>query len=277
VILTPVYGERSVIRAEPLLADPATPLLRQRCRLADALAGFDEDQWAAPSRCEGWSTQDVIAHLTTTNQFWAFSIDAGLAGSPTTFLSTFDPVASPAEMVDAMRSATPAETMDQFVGTNAKLAATIECVGDRWSTIAEAPPGHLAIALVAQHALWDSWVHERDVLIPLGMTPVVEDDEVVACLNYAAALSPAFLAGAGSTRSATIEVLTTGPEVQLTLEVGPQVVIRRGRAGDGAVRIEGDAAAVLEAFSLRGPFPSPLSVDDRWVLDGVARAFDQPV
>src|SRR3954451_12328316 len=37
VLLTPVYGERSVIRAEPLLAAPATPLLRQRARLADAL------------------------------------------------------------------------------------------------------------------------------------------------------------------------------------------------------------------------------------------------
>src|SRR6476619_3051573 len=194
VILTPVYGQESVIRAEPLLADPATPLLRQRSRLADELAGLDDVQWAASSRCEGWTTQDVIAHLTTTNQFWAFSIAAGLAGSPTTFLSTFDPVASPAELVDAMRSATPSEALDQFVESNDALAGAIERVGDRWSTLAEAPPGHLAIALVAQHALWDAWVHERDVVLPLGIAPVVEDDEVIACVTYAAALSPAFLA-----------------------------------------------------------------------------------
>ena len=266
-----------MIRADPLLDDPATPLLRQRSRLADGLADLDDDQWAAPSRCAGWTVQDVIAHLTTTNQFWTFSIDAGLAGTPTTFLSTFDPVASPAQLVDAMRSATPAEALDQFIESNAALTAAIERVGDRWSTIAEAPPGHLAIALVAQHALWDSWVHERDVLLPLEIEPEVEDDEIVACLSYSAALSPAFLASTGSTRTATIEILTTDLDVPVVVEVGPQVVIGQGPADPGAIRIEGDAVSVLEALSVRGPFPTPLAADERWVLDGLTRAFDQAV
>ena len=217
--------------SEPLLADPATPLLRQRSRLAHVLTKLDDDQWATPSRCEGWSVQDVIAHLTTTNQFWAFSIGAGLAGTPTTFLATFDPVASPAELVAGMRSAAPSEALDQFVGSNDALTEVVEGVGDRWATIAEAPPGHLAIALVARHALWDSWVHERDVLLPLGIEPVVEDDEVSACLGYAAALSPAFLASVGSTRTATIELSTTDPTVQVVIDVGGRVVIREGSDG----------------------------------------------
>ena len=68
--------------------------------------------------------------------------------------------------------------------------------------LAEAPPGHIAIGLVAIHALWDSWVHERDMLIPLGLDPVVDDAEMEACLVYAAALGPAFHASTGSTRSA---------------------------------------------------------------------------
>src|SRR5690242_9102684 len=135
--LTPTYGE-AVLVAEPLLADPATPLLRQRDRLATILAGLDADQWAAPSRCEGWSVQDVIAHLITTNQFWAFSIGAGLAGEPTSFLATFDPVASPAEMVAAVRSTPTADTLAQFVETNAALAAAIAGIeGERWATPAE--------------------------------------------------------------------------------------------------------------------------------------------
>src|SRR5690349_17086553 len=152
--LTPAYGD-AVLVAEPLLADPATPLLRQRDRLAGLLADLDAEQWAAPSRCEGWSNQDVIAHLVTTNQFWAFSIGAGLRGAPSSFLATFDPVASPAEMVAAVRSTPTADTLAQFVETNAALAVAIEGVGaDGWATLAEAPPGHLALALVAQHALW---------------------------------------------------------------------------------------------------------------------------
>ena len=39
------------------------PLIRQRLRLLDVLADLSDDQWAAPSRCEGWRVQDVAAHI----------------------------------------------------------------------------------------------------------------------------------------------------------------------------------------------------------------------
>ena len=41
--LTPRYGEEPVIRVDGLVADPATPLLRQRSRLAELLAGLSDD------------------------------------------------------------------------------------------------------------------------------------------------------------------------------------------------------------------------------------------
>ena len=143
-----------------------------------------------------------------------------------------------------------------------------------WSTPAEAPPGHVAIALVAQHALWDSWVHERDIVLPLALPCTVEADEVAAALTYAAALSPAFLACQGSTRAGVVEVCTTDPDVQVRVEVGAQVVIGDGPAPADAIRITGDAVAVLEALSHRGPFPVPLAPEDRWVLGGLEQAFD---
>ena len=40
---------------------------------AAALAVLDDEQWSHPSRCEGWSSRDVIVHLDSTNAFWAFS------------------------------------------------------------------------------------------------------------------------------------------------------------------------------------------------------------
>jgi len=55
----------------------AAPLLRQRGRLAETLASFTPDQWPAPSRCEGWRAQDVVRHLTTTDQFWQLAIESG--------------------------------------------------------------------------------------------------------------------------------------------------------------------------------------------------------
>src|SRR5262249_40851911 len=151
------------------------------------LARLDDEQWAAPSRCAGWSVQDVIAHLVGTNQFWAFSINAGLAGEPTQVLAGFDPAATPAQMVDAMRAQSPAETLEQFGEPGGALAAVVARIDDAgWSTLAEAPPGHIAIRGVVLHALWDAWVHERDVLPAVGVTPLEEPDEIAGCLHYAA-------------------------------------------------------------------------------------------
>ena len=275
--LTPRYGGEPVLRMEPLLDDLAVPVLRQRARLAETLAGLDDAQWAAASRCEGWSVQDVIAHLVTTNQFWAFSIDAGLAGTPSTFLSTFDPVASPAQMVDAVRAQGPAETLAQFVESNEAFAAAMgRAAGDGMTLLAEAPPGHIAIGLVALHALWDGWVHERDIVVPLGLQPVVEDDEVEAAMTYAAALSASFLAAGGSDLRGSLVVRASDPDVRVAVAVGPTVVIGGG-GDDDAVVITGDAVQVLEALSFRGPFPVPVSPEDRWILGGLATVFDTVV
>src|SRR4051812_2194943 len=143
-------------------------MVRQRRRFAEVLATLAERQWAAETRCDGWSVQDVVTHLITTNQFWTMSITSGLAGEPTRFLANFDPVQTPAEIVDAMRDTTPGDALARYVETTDGLAGAVEGLDDdAWSTIAEAPPGHVAIRSLALHALWDAWIHERDVLLPL--------------------------------------------------------------------------------------------------------------
>ena len=93
-----------------------------------------------------WSVQDVITHLITTNQFWTISITSGLAGNPTRYLASFDPVATPAQMVDGMRAMTPSDVLARYVDTVDALADVVDGLdGDAWSTHAEAPPGHIAI------------------------------------------------------------------------------------------------------------------------------------
>ncbi len=34
------------------------------------------------------------------------------------------------------------------------------------------------------HAFWDSWLHERDILEPLGLAPAIEPDELLAATWY---------------------------------------------------------------------------------------------
>lgn len=273
--LTPRYDEPSFLRLDVPTGDPAVPLLRQRRRLAALLGSLDAAQWAAPSRCAGWSVQDVITHLVTTNQFWAFSIGSALRGEPTRVLATFDPVATPAQLVEAAPAQPPAAVLGQFVESTEALAAAVAGIrGDGWSTPGEAPPGHVPLRAVALHALWDAWIHERDVVLPLGLVPVEEADEIAGSLTYVAALSPAFAASRDTCRRGALVIEATDPDVRCVVEVGDSVVVRDGAAPAGALHLAAPAVVLTEALSLRLPLPCPVPDEHRWLIQGLAEAFD---
>ena len=272
--LTPRYGDDPVLTFEVPLGDPAVPAVRQRRRLARTLAGLDEEAWLTPSRCEGWAVRDVVAHLVGTNAFWAHSVAAGLAGEPTRLLTGFDPVATPAAMVGALADRSPAELLAQFDESNEALARVVGGLdAASWSAPAEAPPGHLSVAAVVLHALWDGWVHERDIVLPLDLPPVLEDAEVTGCLRYAAALGPAYAAVSGSTRTGTLGVEATDIVPPFVVDLGPEVVVRPGPVPAGVPVLTGGAAALIEALSQRGS-PIELPSADCWMVEGLAVAFD---
>ncbi len=47
-----------------------------------------------------------------------------------------------------------------------------------WAQRAESPMGHLPAHLLLAHALWDSWLHERDITVVAGTAADPEPDEV---------------------------------------------------------------------------------------------------
>jgi len=270
--LNPRYEGPPVLRMEPG-GDTSAPLLRQRRRLAETLSTFDADQWAAPTRCQGWSTKDVVSHLVTTNGFWAASMAAGRDGKPTRFLPGFDPAATPALLVDASPPMATSELLDRFVAGNDAIAQAVAGLeGDGWEAVAEAPPGHLALSAVALHALWDSWIHERDICLPLGLQPVEVPDEVAGSLRYVAGLGPALLATIGSTRLGAFAVTATDPEVTFVVEIGPSVLVNDAPGTDGMATVSGGAVDLAEGFSCRRPPPS-LSAADQWMVDSLGMAF----
>lgn len=276
MLLTPRYEGPAALRLDLRTTDPAGPLLRQRQRLAGELAHLDAEQWATASRCEGWSVQDVVAHLVGTNQFWALSISAGRAGTPTRFLARFDPVVTPRQMVDGVRGQTPAEVLSGFVESNDALAGALTGIdGEAWSMPAEAPPGHVAIHVLVLHALWDSWIHERDVLLPLGIDCAEEPDEVASCLRYVAALGPALLAIGGSERVGWLAVEATNPALRFVVEAGATAVVHEGEAPPGAACLRGRAVDLIEALSFRVPFGHELDDADRWLVGGLFEVFDR--
>lgn len=220
--------------------------------------------------------QDVISHLIGTNDFWRISIVSGLAGSPTRFLVGFDPKATPATMVDGMQSMSPADTLAGFTKSNAALSGAVASLDDAgWSMIAEAPPGHVPIRLLVHHALWDAWVHERDIVLPLGTAPTEEPDEIISCLRYAAALGPAFALSNEPDRRGVLVLDVTEPCAHIVVEVDGCVRVHGGAAPDGTFALRGSAVELLEALSIRRPLDQVVPAESAWLLAGLAEVFEQ--
>ena len=272
--LSPRYGSDPVVTLDGSPAAILEPTIRQRRRLADALASFSEEQWAHPSRCAGWSNRDVIIHLDSTNNFWAFSIGAGVRGEPTQFLATFDPVASPAKLVAGSTGVSAGEALDRFVASTDALAAVLTSLSDDdWSARAESPIGHVSISVVAHHALWDAWVHERDILLPLGVEPIEEADEVTASLRYVASLGPALSVDGGTAAHGTLAVAVTRPAVSFVVEISDRVVVRTG-SSPADLLLAGDAVDLLEALSARKAMSQSVPAELAWMVGGLAVVFD---
>ncbi len=235
--ISPRYDGPPLIAIDGAADDQLAPVVRQRRRMEAMLAALTDEEWQAPTRCEGWTVQDVIAHLNGVNTFWEASVRAGLAGTPTRILVGFDPAATPAAMVDAVRSLTAQEVYEQFVaGNDGFLGVLTDLDDDGWAALAEAPPGHIPVRLLASHALWDGWVHERDIALPLGLTPPEEHDEVVSSLRYAAALSPGFLVSTEEAPVGVFAVEATDPDASFTIEIGDAVVVQDGCRADRCAR-----------------------------------------
>lgn len=167
------------------------PLLRQRRRFTTLVSSLDSAQWSTMSRCDGWRVQDVVAHLTSVDQFWKLAVECGVAGEPSRFLADFDPKATPAEIVERVKARTIEYALSSYRHACEQFCDTMESLkAEDWLATAETPAGHVSIGVLAHHALWDCWIHERDVCVPLGLAQEIQPDEVMAALRYAAALSP---------------------------------------------------------------------------------------
>lgn len=274
--ISPRYDGPDLLRIEVPLGDPSIPLLRQHRRFVEALSELDDADWSVPSRCEAWSVKDVAAHLADVNKFWVLSISSALAGSPTRVLEGFDPVATPAALVEPTRKTTPREVLSRYSESVDELANVVSGLPEEtWSVRAEAPPGHLELRAVALHGLWDAWTHERDVLLPLGRQQALEPDEIRGALAYVAALGPAFAAMQGSSRRSILAVDAEDPDTSFVVEAGTSVTVREQSPDDVVdARLRGAAVDLVEGLTLRMPLVHELPVEHEWLVGGLAQAFD---
>lgn len=275
VQISPRYDGPAVLTMDGSVPDPGLAVTRQRRRMERMLAELSPGEWASPSRCAAWSVRDVVAHLVTVNRFWEASVRAGRDGSPTRLLTSFDPAVHPAQLVESLGSISGAEAREQFVASNdGFLEIVAELTDDEWSLPAESPVGHVGLDRVIDHALWDSWVHERDIGLPLRLPLEEEADELAASLRYVAAVGPALSAGRPGAFAGTLAVAATDPDLQFVVAAGTTVTVHSG-PGEAAIPcLRGAAADLIDALSVRTPLP-PGSPDEwRLMMEGLATAFD---
>ena len=153
--------------------DGVTLLEAQHAELDELLDGLDEDGWAAPSRCEGWSVSDVVLHLAQTDEMALASAQGRLAG----YL---------ADAAEGMTGAVDVDDAAAQMVANERGRPGVE-VGARWRTGAERlrgvlaagdphtrvdwVAGQLSLRTLATTRLAECWIHTGDVADALGLPP----------------------------------------------------------------------------------------------------------
>jgi uncharacterized protein (TIGR03083 family) len=136
-------------------------LLDELDRFGELTGGLSEQQWATPSRCQGWTVGDVAAHLVGTM--------ADIAAGRLDGLGT--PEVTQRE-VDERRGKSPEDLAAECAEVRAATARLLPAFDDAaWD--GPAPGGYDGTLGEAVEALWyDAYVHADDIRAALGMATV---------------------------------------------------------------------------------------------------------
>ncbi len=180
----------------------------QRQRFVTILCGFGPEDWMARTRCTDWSAHDVVRHLCDANELIlrGSADDDSLDGA-----AGFDPRVTPGEWLRASAGESPDTSLERFAATTEQLLALARSrLSECHRFDVRLPYGQMDWTVVVLHAFWDSWMHERDVLIARGDAHLSGDDATLYATSYGL-----FIAAAVA--------LLFGDPVEETLELGDGV------------------------------------------------------
>jgi len=154
----------------------------QRQRFVTVLRGFAPDDWAAPTRCADWSAHDVVRHLCDCN---ALAASAGPDDHTLDLAAGFDPRTTPRGWLTASADEPPDATLTRFVATTEELLALLRTrLAQNRKFDIRLPYGPMDWTVLVLHGFWDSWLHERDVLLARGTGHPTDDDAIFFATGY---------------------------------------------------------------------------------------------
>lgn len=241
--------------------------MQHRRRLRTWLHELPPEAWDRPTRCGGWTTTSLVEHLISGAQFLGYTLHQSARGTGTNLLAAFDPQRTPAAAAAQFKGKSKSDLLATLDGVDARVAEELAAEGRDWEGPAEAPPGLVCARLSVNHFLFDSWVHERDLMLPAGESPAVVPNETSAVLGYVVALAGAAGWADDDTPKTAIalDVVATdlricvsairdADQITTTLEPNPRASVRVEGTADELVdfatgrstggQLTGDSAAV---------------------------------
>lgn len=243
---------------------------RQRHRFAAVLRGFGPGDWAAPTRCAGWCAHDVVRHLCDCN-----AIAAGADDHALDLAAGFDPRISPRGWPAVSASQSPGATLGRFLATTDDLFTLLRdrlAQGARFDVCL--PYGPMDWTILVLHAFWDSWLHERDVLLPRGREHPADGGATFYAAAYGLFLAAAVAAMSGGQVQ---EKLTLGGDGGGIFELDSRdgvtlTVTQATTAGPPADQVTDALAGRPPATAVLGDLPA----SSRATLLRVANFFNTP-
>jgi len=231
----------------------------QHAELATLLDRLDDEDWARPTRCEGWNVADVVLHLAQTDELARASLEGrapeglDLLAGRTDRASTVD--AGAAASVAQERGKPSAAILERW-RTGAEAVRDALAVGDPHRRVVWVA-GELSTQTLATTRLAECWIHTGDVADAVGAVQVPTDR-----LEYVARLAwrtlPYAFARDGRTLSGPVAFHLRAPSGAVW-DFEPE-----GHTRGAPTLIEGDAVELClvaarrvtpEATSLRGSGP----------------------
>ena len=257
------------VRFDVTTSDAITANRSQRSRLLATLQDLTSKQWQAPSRCADWTVQDVVRHLEHMSDLLLGAIVAARADERYAVFRNFDPKSTPSRLIADAGPEPVAETLLGFAASTARIVTAVDELSDVDDVLLiSTPAGRQPWPRAVLHGLFDSALHERDILVALSL-PVPHDPaaaagadalELSAVARYQVLLTGRILCMVGIQTDLCLQ-LVGGPSLRLVV-AGASVDVHTDHSrtndatsepvpGNGCVDCTGPATAVLDAMAGR--------------------------
>lgn len=161
-----------------------------RARLRGWLGELRESEWSTPTRCSAWDVTGLVQYLISGAQFLGYTLHLAGKGEASRLLQGFDPQETPAVTASQFGGLSRGDLLEKLTEMDERVQRECEVLaGTGWDQLAEAPAGNVPAYLALNHFLFDSWVHERDLLLPRGEAPPTDPTEAAMVTSYVLALA----------------------------------------------------------------------------------------